>query len=317
MNDDPYDILGVSRTATQAEIQKAYRKLAKSHHPDLNPGDASAEEHFKAASGAYQLLKDPEQRGRFDRGEIDASGAERPQHRFYKEYADQDRGGRYASSAGYEDLGDASDFFADLFGGGRGGGGGGGGGGQGTRTRFTARGRDMHYHIDIDLLDAANGATRRVTMPDGVALDVSIPAGIRDGETLRLRGKGGPGLGDGPPGDALVEVAVRPHPLFTRDGDDIVVEVPIAIDEAVLGAKIEVPTIAGSVRLTVPAGSSSGDVLRLRGRGVKPKSRPPGNQRVVLKVVVPKEPDAALRTAMEEFRERRTLDPRAQWRKSA
>lgn len=307
MNEDPYECLGVSRTATQAEIQKAYRKLAKSHHPDLNPGDKAAEDRFKAASAAYQLLKDPEQRGRFDRGEIDASGVERPQHRFYREYADRDTGGRYASSAGYEDFGDSSDIFADLF----------RGRGQGSRTRFHARGHDIHYRLDVDFLDAVNGTKRRVSLPDGSSLDVTIPAGIGDGETMRLRGKGGEGVGEGAPGDALIEVSVRPHPLFAREGDDIVVEIPIAIDEAVLGAKVEVPTISGDVRMTVPAGSSSGDVLRLRGRGVTAKGRPAGNQRVVLKIVVPKEPDEPLRKAMEAFRERRRGDPRAGWRKKA
>ena len=311
MNDDPYTVLGVAKTASEADIQKAYRKLAKAHHPDLNPGNAEAEERFKAASAAYQLLKDPEQRARFDRGEIDASGAERQQHPFYREYADADRGARYASSAGYEDLGDASDFFADLFG--RRGGGAGGQGG----TRFSARGQDVLYHLDLDFLDAASGTVRRVTTPNGETLDITIPAGIRDGGTLRLKGKGGAGFGDGPPGDALVEISVRPHPIFTREEDDIVVELPVALDEAVLGAKVEVPTIAGDVRLTIPKGSSSGDVLRLRGRGIKAKGRADGNQRVVLKVVVPKEPDAALTQCMEALRERRSEDPRASWRKGA
>lgn len=305
---DPYDVLGVSRSASQAEIQKAYRALAKTHHPDLNPGDTAAEERFKAASAAYDLLKNPQQRARFDRGEIDASGNERAEQRFYREYADADHGGRYASAAGYEDLGDASDFFADLFG---------KRAEAGGRTHFSARGRDALYHLDVEFLDAANGTTRRVTMPDGGTLDVSIPAGIRDGATLRLKGKGGPGLGDGAPGDALVEISVLPHPLFTREGDDIVVEVPIALDEAVLGAKVDVPTISGTVRMSVPAGSSTGDVLRLRGRGITPKGRPAGNQRVVLKVVAPKEPDAELKAAMEAFRERRTSDLREDWRASA
>ena len=309
LNDDPYTILGVARTASDADIQKAYRKLAKAHHPDLNPGDTAAEERFKAASAAYQLLKDPERRGRYDRGEIDASGAERQQHPFYREYADSDRGARYASSAGYEDLGDASDFFADLFGSRAQGG--------SRRARYSARGQDRLYHLDLAFLDAVKGTVRRVTTPDGATLDVTIPAGIRDGGTLRLKGKGGPGLGEGPPGDALVEVSIGTHPIFTREDDDIVVELPIAIDEAVLGAKIEVPTIAGDVRVTVPKGSSSGDVLRLRGRGVKAKGRPDGNQRVVLKVVGPKVPDEALTACLEAYRARRTEDPRAGWRARA
>ncbi|MCF3934611.1 J domain-containing protein [Acuticoccus sp. M5D2P5] len=306
MNDDPYALLGVAKTASQEEIRKAYRKLAKTLHPDLNPGDSAAEERFKAVSSAYSLLSDEEQRGRFDRGEIDASGAERaPQHDFYRHYADADHGGRYSTSAGYEDFADASDIFADLFGEAWRGGGGGGG-----ERRFKMRGQNARYHLEVDFLDAVKGATRRLTLPDGSALDVTIPAGIEDGGTMRLKGKGGPGIGGGPPGDALIEIGVLPHPFYKREGDDIVIELPITIDEAVLGGKVEVPTIGGAVKMTVPKGASSGDTLRLRGRGVAAKGRAAGNQRVVLKVVMPERVDPDLEAFMEDWRKTHAYDPR-------
>ena len=218
MADDPYRVLGVSKTASDAEIRKAYRKLAKELHPDLNPGDASAEDRFKRVAAAYHLLGDPERRKRFDAGEIDATGAERPEQQYYRQYAGGDGGERYYSSAGFEDFADVSDIFADLFRGRAGRGGGADG--------FEARGQDVRYHLDVDFLDAVRGAKRRITMPDGKVLDLSIPPGTRDGGTLRLKGKGAPGLGGGPAGDALVEISVRPHALFTRDGDDIVVPSP-------------------------------------------------------------------------------------------
>ncbi|WP_375565818.1 DnaJ C-terminal domain-containing protein [Oceaniradius stylonematis] len=309
MADDPYATLGVSGTASEADIRKAYRALAKELHPDLNPGNASAEDRFKKVSAAYHLLGDPERRKRFDAGEIDASGAERPEQQFYRRYADADGGGRYDSAAGFEDFADVSDIFADLFSGRSSGGRTGGG--------VKARGPDVRYHLDVDFLDAARGAKRRITMPDGKTLDLSIPPGISDGGTLRLKGKGAPGLGGGLAGDALVEVSVRQHTVFTREGDDIVVEVPITLDEAVLGAKVEVPTIGGRVNMTVPMGASSGDVLRLKGRGIRPKGRPPGDQRVVLKIVMPESVDPELETFMRDWRERHRYDPRQDLRRAS
>lgn len=307
MADDPYATLGVPRTASDAEIKKAYRKLAKDLHPDLNPGDASAVDRFKKVSAAYDLLRDPEQRASFDRGEIDASGAERQEQRFYRDFADTAGGRRYHSSAGFEDFADVSDIFGDFFG----------------RQAGTAaeglrfRGGDLRYQMEIDFLDAVNGAERRITLPDGGSLDLSIPAGVRDGATLRLRGKGTPGIGGGGPGDALIDIVVRPHSVFQRDGDDIVVEAPITIDEAVLGGKIEVPTIAGAVRMNVPERSSSGDTLRLRGRGVKSKGRKAGDQRVILKIVAPEEPDPELEAALRAWRDRRKDDPRHDLRRAS
>ena len=300
MSDDPYAALGVAKTATQDEIRKAYKKIARESHPDLNPGDPKAEGRFKAAASAYELLKDAEKRGRFDRGEIDASGQERPERRFYREYAEGPEA-TYHTSRGFEDFGDMSDVFADLF-----------GQRAGARARAQGvemRGPDRHYTLEVGFLEAALGARRRITMPDGQALEVRIPEGLADGQTIRLRGKGGEGLGGGPAGDALVTVTVAEHGFFRREGEDIEVELPISLDEAVLGARVEVPTIGGRVALNVPMGASSGQVLRLRGKGVK-RGDKRGDQRVTLKIVSPPEVDAELQDFFRRWRESHAYDPR-------
>ncbi len=296
---DPYQVLGVAKDAAQPDIRAAYRKLAKELHPDLNPGNKQAEERFKEVSAAYDLLSDPDKRARFDKGEIDATGAERPQQRSYRHYADSGEGSRYGSASGFDDYEDLSDVFADLF------------GRQGRQGSFRARGRDAHYRLDVGFLDAVNGAKRRITLPDGQSLDVTIPAGIKDGAILRLSGKGGSGLGGGPAGDALVEISVTPHRLFRLDGDDIVMELPITLDEAVLGGKVEVPTVTGRVKVTVPKGSSTGDVLRLKGKGVHPSGGSAGDQRITLKVMMPKPVDDELAAFIEKWRESHRYDPRA------
>ena len=303
MADDPYAALGVAKTATQDEIRKAYKKIAKESHPDLNPGNAKAADRFKAAAAAHDLLKDPEKRARFDAGEIDASGQERPERRFYREYAEGPEA-TYHTTRGFEDFGDMSDVFADLFGA-RSGRRAGAAGGQGVRMR----GPDQHYTLTVGFLEAARGATRRITMPDGSVLDVKIPRGLVDGQTIRLRGKGAPGIGGGEAGDALVTVTVEPHDFFTREGDDILVELPITLDEAVLGGKVEVPTIDGRVALSVPKGASSGRVLRVRGKGVQRGDRR-GDQLVTLKVVSPPQVDAELEAFFRKWREGHAYDPR-------
>ena len=313
MSDDPYRTLGVSRTATQDEIKKAYRKLAKELHPDLHPDDAAGQERFKAVSAAHDLLSDPEKRRRFDAGEIDASGQERPERQYYHHYAGQDAGRRYDPGRGFggamgED--DLDDVFAQFF---RGRAGGPGGGG--FHQEFHARGRDLRFHLDVDFLDAARGTTRRVTMPDGNSTDITLPPGLKDGQTLRLRGKGEPGLGQGAPGDALVSVSVRPHPVFSRTGDDIEMDLPITLDEAVLGAAVDVPTVSGPVSVTVPKGASSGQRLRLRGKGVKGAGGKTGDQIVRLKIVLPRRIGPDVEELARRWRDKAGFDPRAELRR--
>lgn len=302
MSADPYTALGLKKDATADEIRKAYRKIARESHPDLNPDDAGAEARFKAASAAYDLLKDPEQRGRFDRGEIDASGAERPQQRYYRDYAG-DPGNPYRGGGGgarFEDFGDAADIFAEMLRNRRGADGGG----------FSARGQDVHYALSVPFLDAARGGEARVTLAGGEPVAVRIPEGAEDGTTLRLRGRGSPGYGDGPPGDALITLSVRPHALFRREGNDILVELPITLPEAVLGGKVEVPTIDGPVSLTIPKGVSSGRTLRLRGRGVTGAGGTKGDQMVELKIVLPPKVDDALAEFMTTWKAGRSYNPR-------
>jgi len=309
MGVDPYKVLGVKKTATQAEIKKAYRKLAKELHPDLHPGDSRKKAEFQAVAAANDLLSDPEKRRRFDSGEIDASGHERPERQFYHQYADQDAGRRYDPGDAGGDFQDASDLFSELFRRHQQ-----GGSGQ-YRQEFHARGPDVRYHLEVDFLDAARGTKRSVTMPDGKGIEITIPPGLRDNQTLRLRGKGGPGYGKGPAGDAFVTVSVRPHPVFVRDGDDIEVELPITFDEAVLGAKVEVPTISGSVSMTIPKGVSSGHRLRLKGKGISTGKGPAGNQYVRLKIVLPEKIDGQMEELAKRWRDHTDLDPRKELRR--
>jgi DnaJ-class molecular chaperone len=294
--EDPYKILGVSKDATEAEIKKAYRKLAKELHPDLNPTDKGAEERFKEVSGAFSILGNAEKRAKFDKGEIDTSGAEQPEHRYYKEYAGGDQAQQYRSDAQFDDV---SDIFADLFRSEQ----------RNQGQPFKMRGRDLRYHLAVSFLSAIKGEITRITLPDGSSLDVKVPEGVKNGQTIRLRGKGQPGIGGGAHGDALIEIEVQDHPLFLRDGDDIVIDLPITIDEAVLGGKVEVPTIDGSVLLSIPVGASSGQSLRLKGKGVK-KSVGRGNQRCILKITLPDEIDAEMISLMKKWREAHSYDPR-------
>jgi DnaJ-class molecular chaperone len=295
---DPYQVLGVKREASQEEIQKAYRKLAKKLHPDLNPGNKKAEEKFKEVSAAYGLLSDPDKRGRFDRGEIDASGAERPRQRFYRDFAEGDGAHVYTSDAGFADMDGMDDILSGIF------------GERGRRAgTFRMRGGDLQYRLEVDFLDAINGANRRITLPDGSVLDVAIPPGTRDGQVLRLRGKGRAGLNGGPPGDALVEIAVRPHPYFRREGDDIRLDLPISLTEAVLGAKIKVPTPTGPVTMTVPKDANTGTTLRLRGKGAPRSKSGRGDQYVTLKVMLPEQHDPELASFVSRWSSR-DYDPR-------
>jgi len=301
---DPYDILGVKKDASADDIRKAYRSQAKECHPDLHPGDAKAEARFKDISGAYDLLSDPEKRKRFDAGEIDAEGHEKPEQQYYRTYADGGDGAKYAryGAGDYEDM---SDILRDLFGEGRGRGAGRGGDG------FKMRGGDISYTLDVSFMDAAKGTKRRATMADGKTLDISIPEGVKDRQTLRLKGKGMPGIGGGPAGDAYIGVHIQPHAFFTRKDSNIHMTLPVSLTEAVLGGKVKVPTVGGTVEMTVPKGSNTGDTLRLKGRGVlDAKSKQKGDQYVRLEVVLPDKPDAELEAFLKDWQAGRDHDPR-------
>ncbi len=292
---DPYEILGVQKSDSADAIRAAYRKLAKKHHPDLNPGKPEAADQFKEISVAYDLLSDADKRARFDRGEIDAAGNEVPPQRpFYRDFADTDGHERYRGQTGF-DPENLDDILSQVFGQ-RG----------GTGAHFTARGSNAQYTLTVSFLDAANGTTRRISLPEGKTLDVRIPAGVRDGHVLRLKGQGMPGLGDGKAGDALVEIVVAPHPLFRREGDDIIIELPVTIQEAVVGTSLEVPTIKGKVRLAIPPNSGSGTRLRLRGRGIHQ-----GHQFVQLHVVLPPSDEPELAEFLKSWSPRSKFDPRA------
>lgn len=286
--DDPYVTLGVSRTATGDEIRAAFRKLAKKHHPDLNPGDSTAAGRFKAISAAHELLSDPDKRARFDRGEIDATGAEKPPEQpFYRDFA-QGAGRRYASAQGQEiDPEELDELLANF----------------GARPRRD--GRDLHYALTVSFLDAANGAQRRLTMPDGSTLDVTIPAGVEDGQVLRLRGKGTPArVAKGRPGDALIEVQVAPHKFFRRNGRDIELDLPVTLKEAILGGKVSVPTIGGPVTMTLPP-NASGKRMRLKGRGIAG-----GDQYVVPRPVMPDADEPELAKLLAGWTPRHDRNPR-------
>ena len=277
---DPYETLGVQRTADEAAIRAAYRNLAKKHHPDVNPDKPDAAARFGEISSAYDLLSDKDKRARFDRGEIDAEGHEVHQQRpFYRDTAGHEH---YEPAGGFSQE-DLEAFFSQAF-------------GQAGRrsdwgaTGQTRPGRDMQYSLTVSFVDAASGTTRRLSLPDGKTLDVRIPPGTEDGHVLRLRGQGGPGFNGAPAGDALIEITVVPDPRFHRDGDDIVTDIRVSLQEAVLGTSLQVPTIHGPVRVSVPPGSGTGTRLRLRGKGIRQ-----GHQFVQLQVVLPPgdEPDLA------------------------
>ncbi len=300
--DDPYTTLGVARDASQADIRKAYRKLAKQHHPDLNPGNAKAVERFKTLSAANEILSDTKQRARFDRGEIDAAGQERATRPGYRDHAEGDAGRRYGQNgpqpAGW-DAADFDDMFGSIF-------------SEHRRRENEAprRGRDERYVLTAAFLDAVNGAVRRLTLPDGRTLDVKIPAGTTDGQVLRLRGQAGPGGNGGPNGDALIEIHITPHRYFVRHDQDIRLDLPVSVPEAVLGGPVQVPTPGGAVRMRVPAHSDSGTELRLRGRGVPAHgTQEAGDLLATLRVVIGPT-DAALEEFLGAWKPENFIDPR-------
>ena len=283
--EDPYKALGVARDASQDDIRRAYRDLAKRHHPDLNPGNVAAEERFKTVAAANELLSDPVKRGQFDRGEIDAAGQARPPQQSYRHYAEGEPGRRYApgqQGGGWTEA-DLQDIFGSMFDEGR---------PSGAKT--PARGTNEHYILATSFLESVNGALRRLTLPDGRTLDVKIPPGTMDGQKLRLRGQGRKGGNGGTDGDALIEIHVAAHAYFSRDGQDVRLELPVSLAEAVLGGPVEVPTPGGPVRMQIPPHADTGTELRLRGRGVPAHGgKPVGDLYARLRVVIGA-PDPAL-----------------------
>jgi DnaJ-class molecular chaperone len=319
MSDSLYSILGVAKSASEAEVQKAYRKLAKIWHPDIRPGDKKAEDKFKQITAAYEILGDKAKRARYDRGELDEQGNDRPfagnpfggrrgaggraggQHAGGFNFR---RGGPGGNAAG-GGFGDLDDILAEMFGvGGAAGGKRGAGPGQGG-GRGAGEGQDVRARLSVEFVEAARGGRQRVGLPGGRSVEVTIPPGIESGQTLRLRGQGERGPAGGLPGDALVEITVRDHPQFTRKGLDIHVEQPIPLAMAVLGGKVRVPTLDGEVSLTVPRGSSSGRLLRLRAKGIKEPSGALGDQIVKLLVMLPEGGDAELEAFLRDWSARR------------
>ncbi len=314
---DPYQVLGVTRTASTAEIKKSYRRLAKELHPDSHPGDGGAAERFKEVASSYSLLNDPAKRARYDRGEIDGQGNERRQRR--NQTHGQARSGPQARRPGaagaeagrsagagagqadesgpfesfsFENFGfggfSGEDVFSPFFGNRA-------NTSRRAQARAQARSLDSRHRIKVNFVDAAKGTTRKLKLDSGKSVNVAIPAGIEDGQTVRLKNQGGMALGGKLRGDALVEVRVDEHAFFRRQGSDVHIELPINLKEAVLGAKVEVPTVDGPVSLTIPRNSSSGRTLRLKGKGIiDRKRRRRGDQYVMLKLILPERRDAQL-----------------------
>lgn len=284
MPGDLYRELGVDRSASDKDIQSAYRNLAKEFHPDANSGDARAEERFKSISAAYKILKDPQSRSRYDRGEIDENGQEMGM-RFNRGHPGAGGRGGDPGGAGF---GGFDDIINDLF----------GGRGQGRTAR--PKGRDLRSNLSVSFIEAAAGVTKRMSMPDGRTVEVNVPAGIETGKTLRLRRQGENGPAGN--GDLLVEITVEPHPNFKRDGLDISIDHFLPLSVAILGGKARVETIHGDVNLTVPPWCSSGKTMRLRGKGIQaPGGNGKGDQLVRFLVELPKEPDPALESLMREM----------------
>ena len=291
---DPYTELGVARTASADEIRKAFRKLAKQFHPDQHPGDKAAEERFKRVSGAFDILGDVEKKKKFDRGELDADGRET-----MRGYSGGNPFGQGGSPFGGGSRGQTAegvnfdDILGEMF----------GRGGQGGGRGFQSKGPDIRARLEIDLEDAIKGASRRITFGDGRSLDVTIPKGAAEGQSLRLKAQGHPGRNGGPNGDVLIELSLRPHPLYRVEGADLHMDLPVSVPDAVLGAKIDAPTPEGNVALSVPKGSNSGAILRLKGRGgVDGTTGRRGDLFARLVVTLPEPQDERLVTLAEKWR---------------
>jgi len=307
---DPYMELGIPRSASADEVRKAFRKLAKQHHPDANPGNKESEERFKRVSAAFDVLGDAAKRKKFDAGEIDADGRET-----YRgaagggPWGPGGPGGPYRGGPGgpraesFEGV-DLGDILGEMMGrGGRGGGGFGGFGGG-----FSQRGGDVRAKLEIDLEEAISGGKKRIAFSDGRTIDVTIPKGAQEGQTLRLKGQGSPGRSGA--GDAFIELAIKPHALYRIEGDALVMDLPITLYDAVLGGKVEAPTPDGPVTLTTPKGSNTGARLRLKGRGLADAKGHRGDLFARLVVTLPETPDAALEAFAAEQKAKRPYSPK-------
>jgi DnaJ-class molecular chaperone len=308
---DPYTVLGVSKSASDDEIKSAYRQLAKKFHPDLNPGKKEIEVKFKEINAAYDLLSDSDKRARFDRGELDASGNESRQS--YRSYRDP-RSGAQRGAGDFNDFA-AEDIFADLFGGVR---------ARGTRfhsswgtgddpfqgARERAKGADSNETVRVSFTEAAFGAKKRITLQGGKTVEITIPPATETGRKLRLKGQGYAGLQEGRAGDAIIEIQVEPHPFFTSKGNDIYIDLPVTLYEAVLGGTVQAPTLEGPVEIKIPKGSNTGTTLRLRGKGTPDPQGVRGDEYVKLKIVLPDQPDEQLVKFAEKWAEKHGYDPR-------
>ncbi|PCI45478.1 MAG: molecular chaperone DnaJ [Alphaproteobacteria bacterium] len=298
---DPYSVLGVSKSSTDAELKKVYRTLAKKLHPDINAGDEKIADRFKEVSAAYALLRDKDLRARYDRGEINPDGSEKgfAGGGFHPHPGGMGQGGM--GSGRFGDGFDPEEIFASIFGGAR----------QQRQPR-RQKGQDRNYRLTVDFLDAVKGSKKPLTLGNGKTLNVTIPANVREGQKIRLKGQGDDGMGGGPAGDALIEITIKKHGFFTCDGNDIRLDLPITLEEAVLGRKVNIPTIDGTVAMTIPKGSSSGRMMRLKGKGATdPKTGTRGDQYVKLQIMLPLEPDDALEKLLEEWAKDKTQDVRS------
>ncbi|KQM74528.1 molecular chaperone DnaJ [Sphingomonas sp. Leaf20] len=297
--------MGVARDATEADIKKAYRKLAKELHPDRNKDNPKASERFSQVTNAYDLLNDKDKRARFDRGEIDGDGNPAAPFGFGGGGGGRAQPGGGFRSEGYETGGpDMSDIFEGLFGGAQRGG---GGFSSGFGRRAQPKGENVAYRLQVPFVEAATLEPQRVTLADGKTLDLKLPAGVETGTQMKLGGKGEPGPGGA--GDAIVTIDVQPHRFFTRDGDDVRIDLPISLAEAVLGGSIKAPTVDKPVMLTIPKGTTSGKTLRLKGKGFHKKGGGRGDQLVTLMIDIPAN-DAALATFVEEWKDHGAGNPR-------
>ena len=304
---DPYEVLGLAKSASAAEVKSAFRKLAKKFHPDQS-NESRAKERFAEIGSAYEILGDEKKRGAYDRGEIDAEGKPRaPQFEGFGFGRRPGAGGEFhgfnfdvggdpAARAGFE-----ADILSELF-----------GGRMGGRSRASSRGEDVAVSVNVPLAMAAGGGSTRVALPTGKTLDVAIPAGVEDGKQIRLRGQGRPGARNAQAGDAIVTIHYAPHPLFKVEGRDLKLDLPITLYEAVLGAKVRTPTLSGDVEIAIPPGTSSGRVLRLRGKGLPASGEAPaGDLLATLRIAMPAQEDADLTALMRRWRDEKPYDPRA------